>query len=199
MSNRTLLYTFAALVIVAAGAVTLLIQTGGRVPPTSSSGNALIGGAFSLTDHTGKRVTEADFKGRPALIYFGFTYCPEVCPTELSRMTEVIEELGADGADLIPVFITIDPERDTREVMAEYISNFHPRMVGLTGTPAEIAVAAKAYRVYYARVEDAGSEGGYTMDHSALVLLMGRDGDYLAHFSNKTSLEDMVQKIRKLI
>jgi len=199
MSNRVLLYILAVLVIIAAGMVALLMQTTGLNQSASSSGTALIGGPFSLIDQTGKRVTEADFKGRPTLVYFGFTYCPDVCPTELSRISEVLAQLGDDGADLTPVFITIDPERDTRAVMAAYVANFDPRIVGLTGTLDEITAAAKAYRVYFAKVEDAGSQGGYTMDHSAYVFLMSREGVYLAHFSSSTPLEEMVQKIRDLI
>jgi len=200
MSKRALPYLIVILVLIAAGGASLLLMQKGTMTPTiTSTGKALVGGAFSLIDHTGKRVTEVDFMGGPTLVYFGFTYCPEVCPTELSRMTEVLELLGDDGETLTPIFITIDPERDTQAVMAEYVGHFHPRMVGLTGTPAEIAIAAKAYRVYYTRVEDEGSEGGYTMDHSALVLLMGANGDYLAHFPANSPIDEMIRKIRDLI
>jgi protein SCO1/2 len=118
-----------------------------------SIGTALVGGPFSLTDHTGRKVTDKDFLGKYMLVFFGYTYCPDLCPTELQVMSAALDKLGAKADDIQPIFITFDPQRDTPEVLKLYISNFHPRLVGLTGTPEEIA-AAKAYRVYYSKLEN---------------------------------------------
>ncbi|MGE0612864.1 MAG: SCO family protein [Hyphomicrobiales bacterium] len=168
-------------------------------PVVVQEGTALVGGPFTLTDQTGRRVTEADFKGRYMLVTFGFTYCPDVCPTDLQVMAAAVEMLGEEGGKVTPVLITIDPERDTVAQMASYVGNFHPRLVGLTGTPEEIRAAARAYRVYYAKVKDESSSAGYTMDHSALTYLMGPDGKYLAHFPFGTKPEAMAAKIREFL
>jgi protein SCO1/2 len=189
----------AAAFIVGATAAYLIVSLTGRTssPPavTQVSGKALIGGPFTLTDHTGKAVTEKDFAGRYMLVYFGFTFCPDVCPTELQIMTSALEQLGTKADKVTPVFISVDPKRDTVEQMASYVGNFHKRLVGLTGTPEQIKAAAKAYRVYYAEVKDESSSAGYTVDHSSIVFLMGPDGGYLAHFSHGTSPEKMAETI----
>lgn len=164
-----------------------------------SAGKALVGGPFALTDHTGKRVTEKDFRGRHMLVYFGFTYCPDVCPTELQVIASALEALGEAADEVTPVFITIDPERDTAEQMAAYVKHFHQRLVGLTGTQDEIRAAAKAYRVYYAKVKDVTSSAGYTFDHSSIVFLMDADGQYTAHFPHGTSPEKMATVIKKYL
>ncbi len=168
----------------------------------------VIGGPFSLIDQTGKRVTDADFRGRYMLVYFGYTYCPDVCPTGLSVMSQALDILGPKGERVQPIFITVDPERDTPEVMADYVANFHPRLIGLTGSPDEIRAAAKAYRVYYEKVysqlaqrgetEDADlgdPESDYLMSHSASTFLMGPDGRYIRVFAYGTSAEDMAAGI----
>ena len=134
-----------------------------------------LGGAFTLTDQTGRDVTERDFAGRFLLVYFGFTYCPDVCPTELGTMAAAIDAMGAQGASVTPVLITVDPERDTPAHLADYVSRFHPRMIGLTGTTQQIAQVARAYRVYYARVRPRDA-GDYLMDHSSFTYLVGPDG-----------------------
>lgn len=175
-----------------------------RTPATSgiaqqSVGKPDIGGPFSLTDHTGKRVTEKDFLGKHTLVYFGFTYCPDVCPTELQVMADALDKLGDKASKVTPVFFTVDPQRDTVEQMAAYVPNFHDRLIGLTGTPEEVKSAAKAYRVYYKKVEDKDSDAGYTMDHSSIVFLMGPDGDYVAHFAHGTSPDAMANSIAKFL
>lgn len=168
--------------------------------PASStkSGKALIGGPFELTDHTGKKVTDKDYRGKFMLVYFGFTYCPDVCPTELQNIAGALDLIGAERRKKItPIFITIDPERDTQELMASYVENFHPDLVGLTGTPEQIRKVGKAYRVYYKKVIDKDSPDGYTMDHSALVFLMDKNGYYVRHFSHGTTPKQMAEGLIK--
>jgi protein SCO1/2 len=126
----------------------------------ASGGEALIESEFSLIDHTGKPMTDEDFEGKWQLVFFGFTYCPDVCPTTLNDVSIVLEELGAEADQLQPLFITVDPERDTPEVMAEYVANFDPRIVGLTGSPEQIEQATQAFRAYYAKVEQDGVPDG---------------------------------------
>lgn len=162
------------------------------------SGKALIGGPFNLVDHTGKRVTEKDFRGRYTLVFFGYTYCPDVCPAELQVMSAAIEKLGAKAEKVTPIFITVDPARDTVDQMKSYVANFHPRLVGLTGTPEEIRAAAKAYRVYYAKAKGE-SATDYLMDHSSIVYLMGPDGAYVAHFAYGTGVDKMAAGIAKFL
>lgn len=169
-----------------------------------TTGKALIGGPFSLLDHKGRRVTEKDFRGRYMLVYFGFTYCPDVCPAGLQVISEALRMLGEEKAQkVVPIFITVDPERDTVEQMASYVKNFHPRLVGLTGSAKEIAAAASAFRVYYAKVAAEGGANGasddYTMDHTAITYLMGPDGAFIAHFSHGTSAPDMARRLGQLI
>lgn len=161
-----------------------------------SSGEALIGGAFTLTDQTGQRRSEADLKGHYSLVYFGYTYCPDICPTSLSAVTQGLDLLAesdpAKAAAVVPIFITIDPERDTTEALAGYAEHFHPRLMALTGTPEEIAVAAKAYRIYYQKVEEPGASD-YLMDHSSIIYLMGPDGNYLTHFTHASTADDIAK------
>lgn len=160
-----------------------------------STGAASVGGPFSLTDHTGRRVSDRDYAGKFLLVFFGFTHCPDVCPTELQVISAALDSLG-DKADAIqPLFITVDPERDNAGVLAEYMSNFHGSFRGLTGTPEEIAGVAKKYHVYYRKVEDEDAIDSYTMDHTALVYLMDRSGKFLTHFAFGTKFEDMAGRL----
>ncbi|QQS14788.1 MAG: SCO family protein [Rhodospirillales bacterium] len=163
----------------------------------SDGAKVAIGGPFTLTDHDGKRVTEADFKGKPTLIYFGFTYCPDVCPTSLLLMQTALEQLGK-GADekVNVVLVTVDPERDTPAVLKDYVGNFGPRFIGLTGTPAEIAAVAKSFRVYYRKVE--GKDGApYLMDHSSIFYLLDRNGRFVQHFSHQSRAEDIAAAVKR--
>lgn len=162
------------------------------------SGKAAIGGPFELVDHTGRTVTEANFEGQYTLVYFGFTFCPDVCPTELQAMSVALDLLGEEAEAVTPIFITVDPERDTVELMARYREHFHPRLQALTGSSTQVAAAARAYRVYYARVEDESSTE-YLMDHSAYVYLMDRNGEYLKHFAPNTPPEGYVEAIRAIL
>jgi len=152
------------------------------------TGVALVGGPFSLTDQDGRKVSEKDFLGRHMLVFFGFTYCPDICPTELQVMMAALDAMGPDGEKIQPVFVSIDPERDTPEVMKAYVANFGPRLIGLTGTAEEIAAVAKAYRVYYARAGDTSSPDSYLMDHSSIIYLMGPDGSFVKHFPYTTDV-----------
>jgi protein SCO1/2 len=154
-----------------------------------------LGGPFRLTDHTGRAVTEADFAGRFMLIYFGFTYCPDVCPTELGTMAAAIDELGPQGDRVTPVLITVDPERDTPAALADYVSRFHPRLVGLTGTAEQVAQVARSYRVYYSKVQRPDMTA-YLMDHSSFIYLVGPDGRLRSLFRPETSPEALAQAIR---
>jgi cytochrome oxidase Cu insertion factor (SCO1/SenC/PrrC family) len=157
-----------------------------------------IGGPFALIDQNGMRRTNADFRGKLMLVYFGFTYCPDVCPTDLLQMALAMDQLGQAGEMVQPVFITVDPERDTAEHLRGYMSLFHPRFVGLTGDAIAIQAAAGAYRVYYKKVERDDSSD-YTVDHSAFIYLMGRDGEYLGFFPPGTSAERLAETIRPLL
>jgi len=168
------------------------VGDGGSVAPA-------IGGPFSLTDQTGKTVTERDFQGRYMLIFFGYTYCPDVCPTTLSTVAGALDKLGpAFAAKLVPIFITIDPERDTPAVMKTYVEAFSPAIQGLTGSPDDIAKVARAFKVYAAKVKGDSPEH-YTMDHSAILYLMGPDGRFIAHFTHGISAEDLMAGLKKYI
>jgi cytochrome oxidase Cu insertion factor (SCO1/SenC/PrrC family) len=154
-----------------------------------------IGGPFALTDQNGTRRTDADFRGKLMLVYFGFTYCPDVCPTDLLQMALAVDQLGPAGEMVQPVFITLDPERDTPEHLKQYMPLFHPRFVGLTGDAIVIGAVARAYRVYYKKIEwDDRSE--YTVDHSAFIYLMGRNGEYLGFFPPGTSADQLAEDMR---
>lgn len=196
MPRRSVLILAISLMMaaVAIGAAALLI----RKPPGGASGEALVGGPFSLTDHTGRRLTEKDFLGRHMLVFFGYTYCPDICPTELQVMTAAIEELGPAGENIQPVFVTIDPERDTPQVLASYVENFGSRLIGLTGTPEDIAAVARAYRVYYAKAPG-GDAAAYLMDHSSTIILMGPDGRFVRHFTYTTDAAALAAALKEAV
>jgi protein SCO1/2 len=162
-----------------------------------SEGAPLIGGPFSLVDGGGKRVTDRDFHGKLMLVFFGYTHCPDVCPTELQNMADVLDRLGPDAEKTAAIFISVDPKRDTPAAVASYVGNFSARIMGLTGSQSEIASAAKAYRVYSRKAGDDAEGGGYTVDHSAFLYLMDEDGRYLTHFSFNTAPNAIVEAIRK--
>jgi cytochrome oxidase Cu insertion factor (SCO1/SenC/PrrC family) len=199
---RLVLYVLAGLAVGAVAAFALFPAARERILSplkVTTVGQALVGGPFELTDHTGKRVTDKDFRGSFMLVIFGFTYCPDVCPTELQLISTTLEKLGPKGNRVVPIFISIDPERDTPNQLAMYVKSFHPRLIGLTGTLDEVAAAAKAYRVYVKKVPDPKSTAGYTMDHSALIYLMGPDGAYRTHFTPGTSVDALAERLAKLL
>ena len=200
MRARLIAFIVAGFLIGAlAGAAVLLITTPQGGQPVQSSGTALVGGPFSLVGADGKPVTDRDFRGRYMLIFFGFTHCPDICPAELQVIAQALEQLGDKAKNVVPIFITLDPERDTPEAMGNYVKSFGPNFVGLTGSPEAIAAAAKAYRVSYAKVENKESAADYRVDHSALVYLMDPEGRYVTHFSYGLSAEQMAEKLEKLL
>ena len=146
----------------------------------STSMGPAIGGPFALTDADGRRFTDQDLRGSYVLVYFGFTFCPDICPTTLNQIAEALDRLGPKGERIRPVFITVDPKRDTPAAMKQYVSAFSPRMIGLTGSEAEIAAVAKAFRVYYAPHRTGDGVDDYTMDHSSVLYLLGPDGRFIA-------------------
>ena len=157
-------------------------------------GKEPIGGSFELTDHTGRRRTDADFRGKLLLVYFGFTFCPDICPTDLLAIGLALDRLGQAGEAVQPLFISVDPERDTPDRLAQYVPSFHPRLIGLTGSAEEIRKAASEYRVYFAKVPvSSGPE--YTIDHSSFIYLMDQDGKYLGFFPPGTSAEHMAKVV----
>ncbi len=193
----------AALGALVAGGSLAYVFMGGGTPVTMalresvSTGKALVGGPFSLIDQTGKAVTDKDFKGRYLLVFFGYTFCPDICPSGLQVISAALDQLGQDADKITPVFISIDPARDTPEKMGAYVKSFHPRLIGLTGSPADVAAAIKAYRVYAKKVPDDRSPADYTMDHSSVVYLMGPTGE-LVTFSAEISKPDVLaQQLRK--
>jgi cytochrome oxidase Cu insertion factor (SCO1/SenC/PrrC family) len=155
-----------------------------------------IGGPFDLIDQAGRRRTDADFRGKLLLLYFGYTYCPDICPTDLMAIASAIGKLGTAGGEVQPLFITLDPERDTAEQLAGYVGAFHPRLIGLTGASEQIRKVALAYKVYYAKVP-APDGTDYAIDHTGFIYLVGRDGKYLGFFPPNTPPERLVEILRR--
>lgn len=189
----TVIAAFLAGLLVIFGALLLVV---GRSPVQIAAPSA-IGGPFKLVDQNGQAVTEEVLKGKPSLIFFGFTHCPDVCPTALFDMSELYKALGRDGDKVGAYFVTVDPERDTPAVLKEYLSSFDPRLRGLTGDPAAVAAMEKAYRVYSKKVPLDG--GGYTMDHTALVYLMNKDGQFVAPFNLKRKPEEAAADLKRYL
>ncbi len=183
---RVAIWAGAATVLLVAGSA--LILRAYMLPPAiqaTSVGEADIRSDFSLVDHTGRAVTEADFAGRWQLVFFGFTHCPDICPTTLAYMASVLNLLGSKVEQVAPLFITVDPVRDTVPVMAEYVSAFHPRLIGLTGTEAQVADATESFRTWYERVEEETAPDGYMMAHAGHVYLMRPDGRFETVFQER--------------
>jgi protein SCO1/2 len=158
---------------------------------------AAIGGPFQLTDQTGQTVTEKTMQGRPTLIFFGFTHCPDVCPATLFEMSEVLRAMGRDGDRINAYYISVDPERDTTAAMKDYLSSFDPRLRGLTGNPDQIAQVLSEYRVYAKKVPL--KDGDYTMDHTALIYLMDRDGKFVAPFNLNRKPEEAAADLKRYL
>ena len=168
-------------------------------PDTAAMGPsaAAIGGPFRLVDQNGTTVTDGDLRGKPYLVFFGFTHCPDVCPTTLMEMSEVLDKLGPDASRVAALFITVDPERDTPAELKDYLSSFNPRVKGLTGDPAAVGQVAKSYRVYMKKVPL--ENGDYTMDHTALVYLMDKNGKFVAPFNLKRPPESAAADLRRYL
>ncbi len=157
--------------------------------------DAAIGGPFSLLDGNGNRVTDKDFRGRYMLIFFGFTHCPDICPTTLLLFNNALGNLGKKASQVAPIFITVDPERDTPKVVGPYVKHFGDRIIGLSGTPEEIAKTTAAYKVYVSKLENENSSLGYMMEHSGFIYLMGPDGKYIAHFPQSIPEQSLTEQI----
>jgi len=169
-------------------------------PGAGAGGVTEVGGPFTLVNGAGETVTEASFPGKYLLIYFGYTYCPDVCPTSLQTMTDALSQLEPAVLDKVqPLFVSVDPERDTPTDVAEYASFFHPKLIGLTGSPEQVAAAAKAYRVYYARVDQPHSAAGYLLDHSAITYLVAPDGSLAAFFKHGSDPNEMADRLREIL
>ena len=163
-----------------------------------SSGSSTVGGPFKLIDQNGKAITEADFNGRPFLVFFGYTHCPDVCPTTLFDMSEVMRALGPDADRTAGLFISVDPDRDTPKVLKDYLSSFDPHVRGATGDQAELSKVEKEYRVYAKKVPT-GKDGDYSMDHSAIVYLMDKTGRFVAPFRLDRKPEESAAELRKYL
>jgi protein SCO1/2 len=194
-SNRILYATMGLLLAI------LLIGAGGFLWLGGSGGNnpISIGGPFALQDGDGKPVTDEDFRGKYMLVYFGYTFCPDVCPTTLNAVAEAMERLGPAAARIQPLFITVDPKRDTPRVVKQYVAAFGPGIRGLTGTPDEIAKVAKEYRVYYAEHPAEAGARDYSVDHSSVLYLMDPKGGFLAPVRADQSGAEIATVLKKLI
>jgi protein SCO1/2 len=166
----------------------------GRVVTT---GQADVGGPFQLTDQHGRHVTDKDFRGRYMLIYFGYSFCPDVCPTTLAVMAQALDKLGERSRRIVPIFITIDPERDTSKVLDDYMKAFGPQFIGLTGNAAEIKDVEKKFRVYAAKKPLPG--GNYGMDHSSVIYLMGPDGKMISFYDEAVSPDDLAKDLKQKV
>ena len=158
-------------------------------------GRGSVGGPFTLTDQAGKLRSDSEFRGKLMIVYFGYTYCPDVCPTDLMAITQALEALGPAAADVQPVFITIDPERDSK-VLADYVAAFHHSFVGLTGSPDAIRKVADSYKAFYAKVPGERA-GEYAIDHAGVIYLMGRNGEYLGFMPPQTNPDRLTEILRK--
>ncbi|MDB5575026.1 MAG: copper-binding protein [Bradyrhizobium sp.] len=187
-----ILAAFGASLVV--GLVLMLWAVGGLRNVTAP---AAIGGPFQLTDQAGQTVTDANLKGRPTVIFFGFTHCPDICPTALFEMSEVLRVMGKDADRVNAWFVSVDPERDTTAAMKDYLSSFDPRLKGLTGSPEAVAKVISAYRVYAKKVPL--KDGDYTMDHTALIYLMDRDGKFVAPFNLKRTPEEAAADLKRYL
>jgi protein SCO1/2 len=189
------------LVIVAAFAgslvIGLLVMLWALGGTRSIATPAAIGGPFQLTDQSGQTVTDKDMQGRPTLIFFGFTHCPDVCPTSLFEISEVLRAMGQDADRVNAYFISVDPERDTADAMKDYLSSFDPHLKGLTGPPQDLAKVISEYRVYAKKVPL--KDGDYTMDHTALVYLMDRDGKFVAPFNLKRTPDEAAGDLKRYL
>ena len=176
-----------------------LFATGNLGGGSGAPGASAIGGPFQLTDQNGKTITDADIKGRPHLVFFGYTHCPDVCPATLFEVSELMRALGKDADRAGALFITVDPERDTPAALKDYLSSFDPRLRAATGNRAAIDAAEKAYRVYAKKVPSEKDKDDYSMDHTALVYLMDKQGRFVAPFSLKRTPAEAAAELRKYL
>ena len=190
----------ASFILAVAGLViaVLLIGAGGFLWFSGNTGPT-VGGPFTLVNGNGQTVTEQAFRGKYMLVYFGYTFCPDVCPTTLNAVADALDKLGPKADRLQPIFITVDPKRDTPAVMKQYTAAFTPKLIGLTGTPEQIAKVAKEYRVYYAEHRTGPGPDDYSMDHSSVLYLMDPKGGFVAPVRADESADELASELRKLI
>jgi protein SCO1 len=195
-SSRLLLAAalLAGVVLLSGGALSWLMLSG---PPGAGVFASAIGGPFRLIDQDGNKVTDRDLRGKWLLVYFGYTHCPDACPTALNNIALALQELGVRRDKVRPVFITVDPARDTSAVLKEYVKSFDAPILALTGSPEAIAQAAHGYRVYYAKHESSG--GDYEMDHSSIIYVMDPQGRFAATLTHQNSPKDITEQLKKLI
>jgi protein SCO1/2 len=176
------------------------IVRNGETRPDPHTPALHIGGAFTLTNQDGKTVTDQTYRGKYMLVFFGFTFCPDICPTGLQTALNAIDVAGDVAQKQVqPIFITIDPARDTPEKLKDYVRMFGPTLTGLTGTPAQIAAVARAYKVYYAKTEGEDDGDDYMMDHSGFLYLMGPDGRFIKSFASETTMDELANELRTLV
>lgn len=193
---RLIAWGSCAVLAVLFGALLWRAMVSDGLPEPTYTGEANIRSDFALVDHTGRAVTEADYAGRWQLVFFGFTHCPDVCPTTLAYMATVLDLLGDEADRVAPLFITVDPVRDTVPVMAEYVSAFHPRLIGLTGTEENVATALQAFKVYAEKVDDPAAPDGYAMAHTGYIYLMDPEGRFVdAYQAPDQPPEDLAEEI----
>jgi protein SCO1/2 len=195
MGRRIFLAGLIAMALALIGVVALERHLVGITAIAGSSSK--LGGPFTLVDQHGRAVTDRDLKGKPTVMFFGFTYCPEVCPTTLAALTAWMKALGPEADKLNVVYVTIDPERDTPRQLALYLSSFDPRIRGLTGSPAQVAQIAREYGVYYQKIPLAG--GGYTMDHSSSIYLMDARGGFQGVIGYQEPTPQALAQLRALV
>jgi cytochrome oxidase Cu insertion factor (SCO1/SenC/PrrC family) len=195
-----LVASLAALVLAGGMIAATLVETRANhsAAASTATAGATVGGPFALVGGDGKPVTDRDYRGKLLLVYFGYTYCPDVCPTTLNNIAQALVALGTQADSIAPVFISVDPKRDTPQVMGRYVTSFDPRIAGLTGSDAQIATVAKEYHVYYAP-QAADQTGDYLVDHSSLVYLMDRDGKILKVFAGSLSGVEMADAIKPFV
>ena len=160
-------------------------------------GRGTVGGPFTLTDQNGRTRSDSDFRGKLMIVYFGYTFCPDVCPADLMAITQALDTLGHSAKNIQPIFITVDPERDDK-VLADYVRAFHTSLIGLTGSPEEIRKVANAYKAFYAKVPGE-RDGDYAIDHTGVIYLMGRDGEYLGFMPPQTDPQKLTEVLRKYL
>lgn len=211
--------TFAVVLMLALTTISVFAtkENANTLPTDSSSGKAAIGGAFTLTDSNGKSISDKDFRGKYMLVFFGFTHCPDVCPLTMATLTKTLELLGDKADSFAPVFISVDPKRDTSERMKEYLSNFDSRIVGLTGSMNDIKDVASLYKAFYSEVPEkkaddahadhtkhaehmdhsahAAASDNYMVDHSSFIYLMSKEGEYITHFPHTIAPEELAKKL----
>jgi protein SCO1/2 len=183
---------FLAGLVVFLGAIFLIAERGSNLPTAVA-----VGGPFNLVDQSGKPITDADLKGKPFLVFFGYTHCPDVCPTTLFDVSEVLRALGGDADRTAALFVTVDPERDTPTVLKDYLSSFDPHLRGATGDQTQIAAVERGYRVYAKKVP--AEKGDYSMDHTALVYLMDKQGRFVAPFNLRRTPAESAAELRRYL